>query len=157
LAIPAAMAIAGLILDDTYANRGRRSALNLARGPVLGLVMALASQGLLWIGNPDLALPRWITFYGCGMSLLLSSAFRMLFPPVSEQFLSATTPALWLKQAGGSRGRPKGIVSVLKVVSGVAAIAAIGIWIAERSGPPRAGIVMALMLLVVVYQILTRA
>jgi hypothetical protein len=107
LAIPAAMATLGLILDDIYANPGRRSPLNLARGPLLGLVMALASQGLLWISNPDLTLPRWVMFYGCAMSLLLSSAVRILVPPVTEQLLGASAPALWLKQAGGSRGSPE--------------------------------------------------
>ena len=37
LAIPAGMAMLGLILDDTYTNPGRRSPLRLARGPVIGL------------------------------------------------------------------------------------------------------------------------
>jgi hypothetical protein len=80
LAIPAAMAMLGLILEDTYAKPGRRSPLDLARGPVLGLSLALASQGMFRISNPDLAVPGWIALYGCAISLLLSSAVRMLFP-----------------------------------------------------------------------------
>jgi hypothetical protein len=156
IAIPAAMALLGLILEDTYAHPGRRSLLNLVRGPLLGLVMALASQGMLWISNSDLALPRWITFYGCGMSLLLSSAVRMLFPPVPEQLLGANAPALWLKQAGGSGGSPHRIIRVLKGISAVIALAIIGTWIAERSVPPKSGIVMLLVVLVIAYQVSKR-
>lgn len=105
LAIPAAMAIVGLILDDAYANPARQSVLSFVRAPLLGLVLALASQELLWIGKPDLAIPRWTLFYGCAAGLLLSSAIRMLFPPITGQLLGVNAPALWLKQAGGSRGK----------------------------------------------------
>ena len=158
LAIPAAMAMLGLILDDTYANPGRRSALSLARGPLLGLALALASQGMLWSSNPGLAIPPLVTFYGCAMSLLLSSAVRMLFPPVTEQLLGANAPAFWLKQAGGSRGSPQGIIRVLKGISAVAALAILGTSITERSLPPKAGVVVLLLVvLLVAYQILKRA
>ena len=84
LAIPAAMAMLGLILDDTYANLGRRSPLNLARGSVLGILLALASEGIFWISHSNLAVPHRITFYGCGMSLLLSSAIRIVFSPPTD-------------------------------------------------------------------------
>jgi hypothetical protein len=77
LAIPAAMAMLGLILDDTYAHSGRRTSLELARGPLLGAAIALASEGILWMSRPDLALPRGITLYGCAMSILLSSGVRI--------------------------------------------------------------------------------
>ncbi len=76
-AVPASMVILGVILDDTYAHSGRRTSLELARGPLLGAAMALASEGILWMSRPDLALPRWITLYGCALSLLLSSGVRM--------------------------------------------------------------------------------
>ena len=109
LAIPAAMVMLGLILEDTYAPPGSQSALNLARGPVLGLVLALASQGTFWISAPDLAAPRWTMFYGCALSLLLSSAIRMFFPPVADQLQGANAPALWLKQAGGSSRKVPGL------------------------------------------------
>jgi hypothetical protein len=89
----AAMVLLGLILDDTYARPGRQSALKRVRGPLLGVAIALASQGMLWIGRPDLAVPRWIALYGCALSLLLSSAVRMLFPPVTEELLGANVPA----------------------------------------------------------------
>jgi hypothetical protein len=79
LAIPGGMAMLGLILDDAYAKPGRRSPLSLTRGPVLGLGLALASQGMFRISNPDLAVPNWIAFYGCVISLLLSSAVGCCF------------------------------------------------------------------------------
>jgi len=156
LAIPAAMAMLGLILDDTYANPGRRSALSLARGPLLGLVLALASQEMFWISDPDLAIPRWIAFYGCAMSLLLSSAVRMLFPPVTGQLLGANAPALGLKQTGASRGGPQAIIRVLKGISAILAVAIVGTWMAERSVPPKAWIAVLLLVLLIAYQVSKR-
>ena len=156
LAIPAAMAMLGLILDDTYANPGRRSAPRLARGPLLGVVLAVASQGMLWMGNPDLAIPRWIAFYGSAMVLLLSSAVRMLFPPVTGQLLGANAPAFWLKQAGGSRESPPGIIRVFTPIVAVMALVIVCTWITTgRSVPPK-GIVTLLASLVVGYQLLRR-
>jgi hypothetical protein len=102
LAIPAGITLLVVMLEDAYASPGRRSPVGLVRGPVLGLAFALASQGLFWSGNPDLALPRWILLSGCAMSLLLSSAVRMLFPPATQWFHGANVPADWLKQSGGS-------------------------------------------------------
>ena len=122
LAIPAGMAMLGLILEDAYAKPGRRSPLSLARGPVLGLGLALASQGMFRIGNPDLAVPNGIAVYGCAISLLLSSAVRMLFPPATDRLQGANVPADWLKQSGGSLGSPEGSI---RVVKGVAAIVAV--------------------------------
>src|SRR5262249_29453276 len=63
-----------------------------------------ASQGMLWISHSDLALSRLVVLYGCAMSLLLSSAVRMFFPPVTQQLLGVNAPALWLKHEAGSRG-----------------------------------------------------
>jgi len=122
LAIPAGMAMLGLILEDAYAKPGRRSQLSVARGPVLGLGLALASQGMFRISNPDLAVPNWIAAYGCAISLLLSSAVRMLFPPATDRLQGANVPADWLKQSGGSLGNPEGSIGVVK---GVAAIVAV--------------------------------
>ncbi len=104
LAIPGATAMLGLILEDAYAAPGRRSAVKLVRGPVIGLGLALLSQCLLWAGARDLAVPRWTAFYGCVLSLLLSSAVRLLFPPAANQLQGASAPAIWLKQAGVSDG-----------------------------------------------------
>lgn len=129
LAVPAAIAMLGLILDDAYADPGRRSPLKLIRGPVLGLGLALVSQGVFWAGNPDLAVPRGIMFYGCAMSLLLSSAVRLSFPPTTDQLQGANAPALWLKQAGGSGGNPQGIIGVVKGVAGIVAAAAVVLFV----------------------------
>jgi hypothetical protein len=157
LAIPAAMMILGLILDDTYANPGRRSALNPARGPVLGLIFVLTSQEMFQISNPDLALPRWITFYGCAMSFLLSSAVRMWFPPVTDQLQGANAPAHWLKQAGGSSENPQGDIRVLKAVFVIVTVAIVGTWMFMRAAPPRTQIVPILLVLLVAYQVWKRA
>ena len=112
LAIPAGITLLVVMLEDAYASPGRRSPLSLVRGPVLGLAFALASQGLFWSGNPDLALPRWILLYGCAMSLLLSCAVRMLFPPATQQLHGANAPADWLKQAGGSSENLKALPAI---------------------------------------------
>ncbi len=85
LAIPAAMGLLGLILDDAYARSGPRSKLNLARGPVLGQVFALVSQEIFRIGSPDLALPRAIVLCGCAISVVLSFTVRTWFPPGNPQ------------------------------------------------------------------------
>jgi hypothetical protein len=116
LAIPAAIAVLTLMLEDAYARPRQRSALQLARGPVLGLGCALLSQGMFRMSNPDLALPAWITLYGCAAGLLLSSAVRLLFPPVMDQLKGAHVPADWLKRSGGSGAR---------VVEAIAAIIAL--------------------------------
>ena len=85
LAIPAGMALLGLIIDGAYAKPGRRSLVTAVRGPVFALSLAFLSQGVLRAGGPNLAVPRWIMWYGCALSLLLVSAVRMLFPPGSDK------------------------------------------------------------------------
>ena len=152
LAIPVAMAMLGLILEDAYAKPGRRSPLNLARGPVLGLGLALASQGMFRISNPDLAVPSWIMFYGCAMSLLLSSAVRMLFPPAADQLQGANLPAHWLKQAGGSLGNLQSSIRVVKGVAAIVGVVIVGTWMADRAALPKARIVTLLLVLLIAYQ-----
>lgn len=155
LAVPVMMIVIGLILDDTYANPGRRSALNLVRAPLLGIILALASEQVLVICDPDLAVPRLVFFYGCAASLLLSSALRMLFPPVTGQLLGANAPAFWLKQAGASSENPAKIVRALKGIAAVVTVVTIGTWLAESSVPPRS-VVMILAIVFVAYQICRR-
>jgi len=116
LAIPPATAVLGLILEDAYAPPGRRSPLTLVRGPVLGLGAAFVSQGVFRVGNPDLALPGWIMIYGCAMSLLLSSAVRMLFPPITDQLQGVNAPALWLKNPPAAMRVFKGIAAIVAVL-----------------------------------------
>ena len=154
LAIPAGMAMLGLILEDTYATPGRRSQLKLARGPVLGLGLAIASQGMFRVSNPDLLLPTWIMFYGCALSLLFSSAVRILFPPATDQLQGANVPVDWLKQSGGSLGNAE--ISA-RAVKGVAAIVVIvGTWMADRGALPKARIVTLLLVLLIAYQVWKR-
>src|SRR5437879_3642788 len=65
-----------------------------------------ASQGMFRTSNPQLALPGWIVVYGGAMSLLSSSAVRMMFPPAADQLRGAKVPADWLKRSGSSPGNP---------------------------------------------------
>jgi hypothetical protein len=81
LAIPGAVTVLALLLEDAYAKPGHRSPLRLLRGPALGLALAFLSQAVLWTRHSSLALPPWIVLYGVAMSLVLTSALRMLFPP----------------------------------------------------------------------------
>ena len=157
LAIPAAIAMLGMMLEDAYANPGRRSALKLVRGPLLGLGLALASQGVLWAGDPGLSIPRPIALYGCAMSLLLSSAVRLLFPPMANQLQEANAPATWLKQAGVSEGAAHGITLILKVVAAIVATAAAGSWIADQFSLPKPRAIASLLLMVLAYQLWKRA
>jgi hypothetical protein len=156
LAIPAGMAMLGLILEDTYAKPGRRSPLKLARGPVLGLGLALASQGMFRISDRDLALPSWITFYGCALSLLSSSAVRMLFPPATDQLQGANAPADWLKQSGGSLGNAETSTRAVKGVAVIVAVVIVSAWMADRAALPKARIITLLLVLLVAYQLWKR-
>lgn len=156
LAIPAGMATLGLILEDAYARPGRRSPLKLARGPVLGLGLALASQGMFRINSPDLALPAWITFYGCALSLLLSSAVRMLFPPATGQLQGANVPADWLKQSSGSLGNAGASSRAVKVVAAIVAAVIVVTWMANHATLPKALIVTLSLVLLIAYQVWKR-
>ena len=148
LAIPVVMAIAGLILDDAYAKPGQRSAKNLARGPVLGLLLALLSQEALWMKNSAWALPRWIAIYGCAIGLLLSSGIRMLFPPISSQLLGINAPAAWLKRAGASSESLNRLIRILRPVAATVILIVVTAWMAETSIPPRAAILILVVLLI---------
>jgi len=74
-----------LMLDDAYAMPGIRPPLRLMRGPTLGIVLAVWLQAILG----TVAIPREIVFYGSAMSLLLTSAMRVCFPPVTRRLLAA--------------------------------------------------------------------
>jgi hypothetical protein len=120
LAIPAGMALLGLILEDAYATPGHRSPLKLLRGPLLGFGLVVGSQAVFRAGRSDLALPSWILVYGSAMSLLLSSAVRLLFPPVTGQLKGVNAPALWLKQDGGTGEDSQGVTQTALIVAIVA-------------------------------------
>lgn len=127
LAIPAAMLMLGLIAGDTYAKPGPRPALSLVRGPILGVIFALVSQQILRLDHPDLVLPRWILLCGCAMGLLLSTAVRLWFPPVTAHLQGANAPAHWLK-ADGSAEKSGRSDRVLKGIVLVAIVALAGTW-----------------------------
>lgn len=156
LAIPAGMAMLGLILEDAYASPPHRSVLKLVRGPMVGLGLALLSQSVFWTGDPDLAVPRGVAFYGGAMGLLLSSAVRLLFPTAAGQLQGANAPALWLKQAGASGGAAGGITMVLKGVAAIAAAAAAGTWMADHYAVPKLRVIATLLLMLFAYQIWKR-
>jgi hypothetical protein len=124
LAIPAAMILVGLILDDAYSKPGKRTPLQLVRGPVLGVALAFASQALM-------PLPMAISFLGCTMSLPLTSAVRVLFPPVTDQLEGVSAPAIWLKRQGEPVDISPGVVSVLKAVA-LVVLAIVAAWISLR-------------------------
>jgi hypothetical protein len=158
LAIPAGIAMLGLILEDAYANPAWRSPLRLVRGPALGLGLALVSQGMLWAANNDLAVPRWIAFYGCAMSLLLTSAVRMLFPPLTRHLQEVNAPALWLKQAGGPAGNPRELIQVVKGIAALVAVAIVETWMADISLPLKLrGAITGVLFVLVAYLLWKRS
>ncbi|HZQ55947.1 MAG TPA: hypothetical protein VFB14_27380 [Bryobacteraceae bacterium] len=156
LAIPVVMAIAGLILDDAYAKPGPRPAITPARGPLLGLLVALVSQEALWMKKPDWALPHWVAIYGCVIGLLLSSGIRMLFPPISSQLLGIKVPVAWLQQAGASSESLSRLNRILKPVAGVVALAAAVAWAAENSISPRHLVLILLAVLLIAGEVSRR-
>jgi hypothetical protein len=87
LAIPGAVALLALVLENAYARPGHRSPLRLVRGPLLGVAWMLLFQAMLVFqaalstGHSPLTLPWWILLYGGAFGLLLTSALRMLFSP----------------------------------------------------------------------------
>ena len=124
---------------------------------MLGLGLALASQGMFRISNPEhLALPTWITFYGCALSLLLSSAVRMLFPPATDQLQGANVPADWLKQSSGSLGNTGTSTRAVKGVAAIVAVVIVGTWMADHAALPKARIVTLLLVLLIAYQVWKR-
>jgi hypothetical protein len=116
LAIPAAMVLLGLILEDAYASPGKRSLLRQMRGLVLGLGVASFVEIVLSTGHRALALPPWIMLDGSAICLLLASAVRNLFPPVTDRPVGAGGPAFWLKQAGESSGFAATVVLSLLII-----------------------------------------
>jgi hypothetical protein len=56
----------------------------------LGVGFAVLSQAALWTADRELVLPRWIIISGGGISVLLLSTLRMLFPPSDNRPRGAT-------------------------------------------------------------------
>jgi hypothetical protein len=158
LAIPVVMVMFGILLEDAYAKPGPRLALALARGPAAGIGLAVFAQVLLRIDHSPFAIPSRIVLDACGMGLLLCSAIRLLFPPLTNQLHGAKVPADWLKRSGVTFG-PR-VILVLKSVAALVAIALCGTWLSERSGLPLPRVISILMLsglfLLIGYQVSKR-
>jgi hypothetical protein len=72
LAIPAAAALLGIVLDEAYARPGRRSLPGLAPWPLAGAFLVLLSQILFRVDG-------WVLILGCGVGLPLASLVKILF------------------------------------------------------------------------------
>ena len=80
LAVPAVVALLVLVLVDAYATPGKRSPLGPVRDAAFGLMVA----GLTG------SVPLPVMLMGGGMSVLLVSGLRMLFPPDENRPRGAT-------------------------------------------------------------------
>jgi hypothetical protein len=83
LAIPSALVLLGMLLDDAYAKRGQRSQLQLIRGPLLGIAFAFLSQAVLWAAGSSLTLSLRIVLWAGALGLVLTLALRLAFSPRS--------------------------------------------------------------------------
>ena len=146
LAIPAAIAIMGSVLSDVYAHPGSRWGFRFSRGPLVGIILALASEEVLRIDVPAWSVPRWTLFYGSAIGLVSASAVRSLFPPLTPQLSGRNTPVLRLKEAHGRSRTAERINGVLKWLAGSLALILAVTWMGKYLGPPRA---MVLLLAVV--------
>lgn len=90
LAIPTVAALVGLLLGDAYASPGKRSPLMPIMEASVGVACAFLSQAAVSAADRELVVPRWIMVSGGGMSLLLVSTLRMLFPPAGNRPRGAT-------------------------------------------------------------------
>jgi hypothetical protein len=85
LAIPAAVALVALILADAYANPRKRAGLTPILEAALGVALAFLSQSALWFVDRELLVPRGVMISAGGMSVLLVSTLRMLFPSAANR------------------------------------------------------------------------
>ncbi|MDQ2711715.1 MAG: hypothetical protein M3Y24_05665 [Acidobacteriota bacterium] len=153
LAIPSAMILFGIVIEDAYTDPSRRSLPRLMRGPVLGVGFAYMSQWALSLGSQALALPAWVMLCGSAISLLFSLAVRSLFPPPLDRPLGISGPTLWLKHAA----EPLRITPV--AVSAIKGLALIVVaLVAARVGglSPTHVLVLLSVLLVVVLELSRR-
>jgi hypothetical protein len=102
LAMPAAAALLCLVLDDVYSRPEKQSPAGSLRGLVVAVAFAAGSHNLLHLSLR-------VSLYGLGMSFLLSSALRLLFPPVTSPLQGVTAPAGWLKRTGLGEARVRAV------------------------------------------------
>jgi hypothetical protein len=89
LAIPAALALIALTCANAYSNPAKRSPQAPILEAVLATVFPLLSQAILSVLNREWLVPRRTLLLGSGLSLLLITAIRWLFPHGGRQFLTA--------------------------------------------------------------------
>ncbi len=82
LAVPVSAALVALILGDAYST-GRRSPLMPLLEAAFSMGAGFLSQAVLVVVGRELVVPRWTMISGAGMSVLLLSTLRALFPPVA--------------------------------------------------------------------------
>jgi hypothetical protein len=93
LAIPPVIGLVVLMLADAYSNPKRRWPLKPIFGVILAMGAALACEAWLDVWS----LPTQVLAWGSGMSALMVSMLRLIFPPITERPQAAHTPAYWQK------------------------------------------------------------
>jgi hypothetical protein len=93
LAIPPLVALAVLTLADAYSNPKRLWPLKPVFGAILAIGAALGCE--VWLDR--WSLPVDVLAWGTGMSALLISTLRLMFPPITERPQAANVPAFWQK------------------------------------------------------------
>lgn len=146
LGIPAAVALMGLILEDAYAAPGARTSRGLARGPLLGVGLALATEGAFRWLHPRLAIPGWILLDGCALCLVLASAVRLLLPPVAQQLRGINVPTDWVKSSSASLANPKAGLRIVQGLTMVVAAMILATLIARQTAVPQLWIFAPLLL-----------
>jgi hypothetical protein len=92
LAIPPVAFLVAMVLADAYSDPKKRWPLKPLLGPIIGLLLAYAVEL-----NSRWALPEPVLAWGGALSVLLVSALRLIFPPVTERPQAAKIPAYWQK------------------------------------------------------------
>jgi hypothetical protein len=93
LAIPPVVALAVLMLADAYSNPKRRWPLK----PIFGVIMAMSAALACEAWLDGWSLPPDVLAWGSGMSALMVSTLRLIFPPIPERPQAAHAPAYWQK------------------------------------------------------------
>ncbi len=132
LAIPAAMALLGLMIEDAYARPGRRWFERAIGGAAFGVGIAFLSQGVFKRGWPAVPLPIGILMTGGGMGFLLVATLRMLFPPLADRPQGANGPAFWLEQSGKPMNIPPVAIRILKIVGVMVVLAMLAVAVSPR-------------------------
>ena len=152
-AIPAAIALLAIVLEDAYAHPRKRAPLRPIVAPLFGIAMALLAQRMLRGQQPELALPTDTLWLGGAVGLLLVSSIRLLFPPLSDRFEGAGGPAFWMQRTAEPIRVSAGVVRLVKGVGLVSVLAAV----AASTGYLKPGVLVVGALLVLVYEMSKRA